>query len=1549
MPGPDITADLRTIARNRSAIAREEQALEALLVSRAGLAARRDSLLAAGDVSRAAEVERRIERAEAEAESRRVGRDHLVGEVTDLSDGLFTRFTPEVLTATLDGVHPVAMLPVRIETRYDGPTRLRVRLFPDQVHIDAHDPAFTTDEAAAAQWYWEQRWAAGLDDADAAGLAWRGLVEKFRPGRAAYLVEALTPTNTPADGAPAFPSVPTRASSWSRPPVATALPDRFCVVGLARQGGQWVERFRKWADVAVKDRLPVGPDPRTMSGAAQPGDLPADVGSLWLRDPEAARREGVLITIEDRALASGVERLVVLGVDWTQTPDQAAAMLASLLEAQQHAGHLGFVRQGTPTNNTSDGRSGHTSAAAVEAAALDPARTVDIGDEWSAGTRLARALGLPDGTLAGLPGADAREHAWSSALTDALWCATAGSYLADMLDPLVDDHPLVDGDLREFTRQHVFASGPLPTLRVGAQPYGVLPVVAPRSYQPGGGATGLVRRVAGVLRDVVTPAIDQVPHLRRAGEDQDVDTVLLQLLQRTPVPWTFRFRSITGPFARKNIGVYWDLRNAVQRTWTTAIWSGLGVNRSVRLMELTLGKDHPLRVPLVVKPGAAAPTSYLEEIAALTHDPHGRLALNLREDSLALLEALVACSAVEELDRCGLRSIRDAVSIPAATLAQLPALAKLAIPSPESHRVEPAPTVPRQALDFRSGRELAGAVVPEVSATLPVGEFVTAHFADLLVGAPELLRKPASPWYWLAQHREALLGLAEAPVDELEWAFRGYLDLFSTRLDAWFTGLATERLAEHRSAAATGVHLGCWGFVEGLGQDSGAAAESLGFVHTPSLMHAASTALLRNGRLANRGDDGAVFDLQVTSERVRRAQWLLDGVGQGQRLAALLGYRLERGLRDKRLTLMRYQMPMRRVAPLRGPDVTPGESVEVLAARDVVDGVALLDRWREQPATVLADIRAQAGMTSFPGTDEADLRAVIDDVFDSYDAVSDLLVAESVHQAVLGNLERSGAALSAHDRHGRAPELDYVASPRSGHTIAHRVAVTLQDPALRDGWKRDARGAAEPLLDAWIGRLLGRPADWSFGGMLTKGTTSTVLTPVDAGGLGLGPLSLLLATQRAGEDQPTELHQRIALALAAQAPPDPDTTLELTGEALALLETLAAWATPLFKGSALTAGDFQSGQDVGAGLASPGTVDVAELASRVSVARAALAVATNRLVAATTTSQRSKALLDAVAFDGPDALPVVPANHPDAASALAEQATAVAARLVARQAEVAASVARPLPVESLADPVLRAQAEVARHVEVLHLLLGAAQPVLPRWTLADPAPVEASLADRARLVGEDPTLPASWLQRYALVRPELEGFAGLMLHAEADGDDVVDQLAVVQLPHRPGTSWIARPLDRAGNPGEEKPVPPPQGTVGLVLHSWKPFNPRRAFAGVLVDGWSETIPADTETTAVTFHYDAPGARAPQSILLAVHPERRPGSWTFELLLDTVNEAADLARLRMLSAAELAPLGSFLPALYLPDDYTHDVPSVSLADLVTRADVMLPHADVLGKA
>lgn len=1550
----ELSQALTALRKARTQLVAHESTERELQVEAQELQAEREQLLGRGaSTSELASVNRRLKGIDRDISRVRRDRGELFDRIGSVSNDLVLLRTPEQLVETLDASIPVAMLPVRIETRFTSQTTVRVRVFPDQVHIDSHEPALTGDEDAAGRWYWTQRWSA-TDDTDLADQAWRKVTDRFRPGRAAYVVRMMTPTNPIGIGTPDFPATDTRAAPWTRAAEATVLPDRFCVVGLNRDGnGGWVESFREWGS-AVPDRIAVGPKPSPSKPDVAAG-LPEDDGIAWTRDPKRAKEQGMLIDVSHPSLAGGVDRLLVLGVDWTQTPAQSAAALSALVAAQRDTGQLGFVAQGTPTNNTGQSRSGFTTDPDSAIRDLAPHRAPVAGDTFSAGIRTATAFGLDAAAMSGIPGTDDREHAWSSALTDVLWRATAGYFLSDMLDPIAKD-PAIDADLHEFARQHLFAGGPLPTLRVGAQPYGVLPVIAARRFQARAGdqADHLVHKVATAIRELIAGSVDDVPQLRRAGEQQDVETTMLALLQRTPVPWSMRFRPVTGPVQRKFMSKRWDLMAALQHDWAAMLWTKLNQFQVTRVSELTHGKDQSLPVPLVRKAAKDAngidlpPTAYLKEIADLLFDADGQTALNLRQDSESLLEALAACSAVLDLSRTGLGVIKDEVMAQnPGSLAELVAVSRLAIPTPAMIRVEPELAVARHPLEFISARDLADAVVPSVDPDRTMQAVVASAFLDRWndVG-PSFLHEPTDPYYWLGHQREGLLTLAAAPPDRLEWAFRGWLDLLSSRLDAWFTGLAHHRLQVNRQSSPTGVHIGCWGWVEDLRHDTGLAAESVGFVHTPSLAHAASTALLRNGRLANRADDGALFDLQLTSDRVRRAQWVLDGVAQGQRLAALLGYRIERRLRESGptveagLAMMRYQLPLRRTAPLRGPDVQPDEPVEALAARDVVDGVAILDRWHLDPSAVLADVAAQCGLASLPSGDAASLRAVLDDVYSTYDSVSDVLVAEAVHQAAAGNLERSGAALAAHDRHAAAPELDYIATPRAGHTITHKVGVLLQDEAVPVGWIRDARGAAEPLLDNWVARLLGKPADWLFTARVVAADgTTTMLSPVSLRELGMGALSTVLATQRPSSGGPTELEHRLGLVFSAQAAADPESRLELLADGvggnggLAMFSTICDWAAKIAGAPALTASDFASSADVSVGMPSPGAPDLAELAAR---AAEALSTLDDVIIGldATTPADLSNALLDAVAFDGPDAIPQVPLGHAEAAAVLAAQAAAVTERLNERRTQSHALAARPLPALD--------EGTVIHHKDVIQALLGHGQPVLARWTLTDAAPASASLGDRSALLRADPTATASWLHRSALVREPLDALGSLLMHVEARGEDVCGQLSIVQQPHRPGTGWIALPFGEDGTP--------PHGVLGLVLHSWKPIAAAKPFAGVMVDGWTETLPAAKETTAVTFHYDAPGARAPQAVLLAVHPSIQPTTWDFATLLDTVNEAADLAQLRTLSAKEYAPLASFLPAIYLPDDYTRDVPSVPLRDMFAKfaANNVDRIADVIGK-
>ena len=217
-----------------------------------------------------------------------------------------------------------------------------------------------------------------------------------------------------------------------------------------------LEVFRIWSD-RVPDRLAAGPSPDELE-TPPPPDADARVPHVqdafrWAVDPDAARAAGMLLTVRDsdmafgRPLANGLTRLVVLGVDWTLTPEQGADALEALLAGHAASGDLAFVTPGTPTNNTGSNRSGFSTAPSEQVAAWAPplaGADPDTAPDANAG-RLAAALGVGAAPLAVAPGAGGRQHALASALVDALWEATGGYYASELLDPhgsdaITDEH-----------------------------------------------------------------------------------------------------------------------------------------------------------------------------------------------------------------------------------------------------------------------------------------------------------------------------------------------------------------------------------------------------------------------------------------------------------------------------------------------------------------------------------------------------------------------------------------------------------------------------------------------------------------------------------------------------------------------------------------------------------------------------------------------------------------------------------------------------------------------------------------------------------------------------------------------------------------------------------------------------------------------------------------------------------------------------------------------------------------------------------------------------
>ena len=136
-------------------------------------------------------------------------------------------------------------------------------------------------------------------------------------------------------------------------------------------------------------------------------------------------------------------------------------------------------------------------------------------------------------------------------------------------------------------------------------------------------------------------------------------------------------------------------------------------------------------------------------------------------------------------------------------------------------------------------------------------------------------------------------------------------------------------------------------------------------------------------------------------------------------------------------------------------------------------------------------------------------------------------------------------------------------------------------------------------------------------------------------------------------------------------------------------------------------------------------------------------------------------------------------------------------------------------------------------------------------------------------------------------------------------------------------SRIGPAPDGASCPSARRARLPPAPS-GVVAHAPGGFDPTRPLAGLFVDAWAEVIPSAEHTAGVAFHYDAPGARPPQAIVLAVHPDLEPERWNLQYLLETVQETISLARLRTVTLRELDGMAGLIPALYLPNNYTRDV-------------------------
>ena len=163
------------------------------------------------------------------------------------------------------------------------------------------------------------------------------------------------------------------------------------------------------------------------------------------------------------------------------------------------------------------------------------------------------------------------------------------------------------------------------------------------------------------------------------------------------------------------------------------------------------------------------------------------------------------------------------------------------------------------------------------------------------------------------------------------------------------------------------------------------------------------------------------------------------------------------------------------------------------------------------------------GVCGLPAAGTAEAAAIaaeIDRARDGLDAVSDLLLAESVHQATQGNLDRTQSALQALTAPGTPPEPEIFRTPRSGRVLTFRALLAL-DVNATDGWSRRFHPARVQTRSS----TTGSPALAGAGCRAMDGAERHAAPASSFAGLGLEPIDVVLMSGETLGDQSSELER----------------------------------------------------------------------------------------------------------------------------------------------------------------------------------------------------------------------------------------------------------------------------------------------------------------------------------------------------------------------------------------------------------------------------------------
>ena len=782
----------------------------------------------------------------------------------------------------MSGTGVGVLLPLRLETRFLAPRedpahpgttgpdipdewRIRVRVMPDEIGTDRHDPFVSAAERLGLEAMWgaltllpdpdkPARSAALASDDIGWTDAFGRLAAQVGKERAAWLVRTVPVSRL--EGEPAI-AAPTPADDTRQgAPVWRGLPNRLDVWVVWKSGPPTAAEVL--GQLSPKPELA---DPLTVPRAA---DL-----ALW----ECARDAG--LAVELRLGPRTPDEISLLGVsglgplDGT-TPEQ-------LLQAHADAGRLAVLPPGEATSTLR----GDPTVTSIGSNSLwmvrdstDPSGTVD-------------ALAGSGGSVFPVQSENAirDEEGPGSFLSGVCFPALYGYGLTGPLGVLTIEEV---GPLWEWSHRWLRPEGNYASLRVGDQVYGVLPVAFPDRLA-GAGLPGL----SGV--EPVLPMLGRM--LPRFAEVAESDGGLVgggvadavRTVRRGPVPGG------VGWFRGRD----WAL-NAAITSWEAAA-GGDVVAAVVEAMEAWDSENRPTRDVLdgTARPrrryGARGGIGRLRipELGPGLDDPDGPPV-----EDRALLETVEEVGGALQPTWFGVDGEERRVvlgrgwdTLPESLLVRLylrslavagSQLAVLAAQRQPQHL--PDPGVPMTLIDPPiGGRNQLTAQLRKLNEVL--GLLSRVNIDDPL----------AAQIIWLADaHRELVDRLFRASDEPstrrpLLRALRALVEASANRWDVWLTAVGAATVDANPGTRV----LGAYGWVDTPFRGAPGPGPG-GFLMAPSQDHAATAAVLRDASIRDADPDR--WKMQLDSDTVGPAQRMVAALADGWHPAEWTGRMIERGL-----------------------------------------------------------------------------------------------------------------------------------------------------------------------------------------------------------------------------------------------------------------------------------------------------------------------------------------------------------------------------------------------------------------------------------------------------------------------------------------------------------------------------------------------------------------------------------------------------------------------------------------------------------------------------